>query len=49
MDTPERRVWVKGHFTNNFIIYTYTPQNIYTGHVSVFDKYLHWRLSVKKH
>jgi hypothetical protein len=33
-----------GDFTNNFTIYIYTymPQNIYTGCVSVFDKYLHW-------
>jgi hypothetical protein len=22
-----------------FVIYTYTPQNIYMGHVNVFDKY----------
>jgi len=47
MDTPDRRVWGaqrQGDFTNNFSIYTYicTPQNIYTGHVSVFDKYLNW-------
>jgi hypothetical protein len=54
MDTPERRVWVKGlaqrqgDFTNNFSIYTYMFQNIYTGRVSVCDKYLHWHLvSVK--
>jgi hypothetical protein len=36
--SPKRQ----GEFTNNFRIYTYTPQNIYMGHVSVFDKYLHW-------
>jgi hypothetical protein len=51
MDTPDRRVWGErrpkgraGDFTNNFTIYIYTymPQNIYTGCVSVFDKYLHW-------
>jgi hypothetical protein len=33
-------------FINNFSIYTYTSQNIYTGGlagcVSVRDKYLHW-------
>jgi len=48
MDTPERRVWGErrpkdraGDFINNFTIYIYTymPQNVYTGHVSVFDKY----------
>jgi hypothetical protein len=40
----------QGDFTNNFSIYTYTctQQNIYTGHVTVFDKYLNWaRVSVK--
>jgi len=48
MDTPERRVWGwkeaqrQGDFTNNFSIYTYTSQNIYTGHVSVNDLHLHW-------
>jgi hypothetical protein len=53
MDTPERRVWVKGgpktgDFTNNFSIFTYKSQNIYTGSVSVCDKYLHWPcISVK--
>jgi hypothetical protein len=41
MDTPERRVWgckeaqIQGDFTNNFSIYIYTPQNIYTGRVGV--------------
>jgi hypothetical protein len=36
MDTPEKKVWVneaqrQGDFTNNFSIYTYSPQNIYKG------------------
>jgi hypothetical protein len=31
----------QGDFTNNFNIYTYMSQNIYMGHVSVCDKYLH--------
>ncbi len=36
MDTPERWVWgerrpKEGDFANNFSIYTYTSQNIYTG------------------
>jgi hypothetical protein len=54
-DTPERRVWDERRpkrqveFTNNSSIYTYMPQTIYTGRVSVFDKCLHWpRVSVKK-
>jgi len=39
----------QGDFTDNFNIYTYTSQNIYTGCVSVCDKYLHWpRVSVRK-
>jgi hypothetical protein len=54
MDTSERRVWGwkeaqrQGDFTNNFSIYTYTSQNIYTGHVSVNVKqYIHCnRISV---
>ncbi len=37
MDTPERGVWGErrpkgqGDFTNNFSMYTYTPQNITWG------------------
>jgi hypothetical protein len=50
MDTIERGIWEwkeaqrHGGFIDNFNIYTYThtPQNIYIGHVNVFDKYLHW-------
>ncbi len=48
MDTPGRRVWWRkeaqrqGDFSNNSRICIYTPQNIYMGHVRVFDKYLHW-------
>jgi hypothetical protein len=46
MDTTEKRVWVKGGsktgHTSNFSVYTYSPQNIYTGCVCVCDKYLHW-------
>jgi hypothetical protein len=46
----ERGVWKwkeaqrQGDFIINLNIctYTYMPQNTYTGHVSVFDKYLHW-------
>jgi hypothetical protein len=39
----------QGDFTNNFSIYTYTPQNIYKGLGNLFDKYLHWpHVSVKK-
>jgi hypothetical protein len=56
MDTPERKKGLEwkeaqrqGDFTNNFNIYTYTSQNIYTGCVSVCDKFLHWPpVSVRK-
>jgi hypothetical protein len=55
MDTPERRVWderrPKERVTSQIIlVFTLThPQNIYLGHVSVFDKYLHWpHVSVRK-
>jgi hypothetical protein len=46
MYTLEKRVWVKGtqsqgDFTNNFSIYTYTPQNIYTGPCKCKRKYIH--------
>jgi len=40
----------QGDFMNNLsiYIYIYTPQDIYTGRVSIFDKYLHWsHVSVK--
>jgi hypothetical protein len=47
MDTLGKRAWgerrPKDKVTLQIIlnIYTCTPQNIYTWHVSVFDKYLH--------
>ncbi len=45
MDTPKKGLGWKeaqrqGDFVSNFSIYTYMPQNIYTGSVRVFDKYL---------
>jgi hypothetical protein len=45
MDTPKKGLGWKeaqrqGDFISNFSIYTYTPQNIYTRSVRVFDKYL---------
>jgi hypothetical protein len=48
MDNPERRVWgerkPKGMVTLQIIlVFTLTrPKTITWGHVSAFDKYLHW-------
>jgi hypothetical protein len=48
MDTPERRVWgerrPKDKLTLQIIlVFTLTSPKTFTwGHVSVFDRYLHW-------
>jgi hypothetical protein len=58
MDTPERRVWgerrPKDKVTLQIIlVFTLTrPKTFTRGHVSVFDKYLHWHRVIvlkKKH
>jgi hypothetical protein len=55
MDTLERRVWgerrpKKRVTLQVLLVFTLTrPKTFTLGHVSVFDKYLHWpRVSVKK-
>ncbi len=55
MDTPQRRVWGEGRPKDRvtlqiILVFTLTHPKTFTwGHVSVFDKYLHWlHVSEKK-